>query len=296
MRHVLTAIGLATLSVGAMAMGGGGSSAPSASVPQYDAAAEYRKGQTAFSAGDFKAASAAFDKVVAVAPKDANAHYLGGVSRARMGDNKGAVRLLTRAVKLDRSMTSAWRELGIAQARAGDKGKAQATIANLQARATTCGTCAEATTLKGAIDAISAALNGTPAAALPSSLLLASNGDARYLEAVSLINEKRYDDAIASLNAARASFGPHPDILTYLGFANRKLKRFDVAEDFYQQALAAAPDHRGAKEYYGELMVERGDLSGAKAMLAALDAQCRFGCAEAEELRRWVSAGRSPHS
>jgi Tfp pilus assembly protein PilF len=113
---------------------------------------------------------------------------------------------------------------------------------------------------------------------------------------VSLINEKRYDDAIVSLNKSRESFGPHPDILTYLGFANRKLKRFDVAEDYYRQALSTAPDHRGAKEYFGELMVERGDLASAKAMLASLDAQCRFGCAEAEELRLWVSAGRSPHS
>ena len=41
-------------------------------------------------------------------------------------------------------------------------------------------------------------------------------------------------------SSARATaFGAHPDILTYLGFANRKLGRFDVAEDYYRQALAA---------------------------------------------------------
>jgi hypothetical protein len=43
-------------------------------------------------------------------------------------------------------------------------------------------------------------------------------------------------------------------------------------------------------------MVERGDLAGAKVMLARLDRQCHFGCAEAEELRRWIAAGHSPHS
>ncbi len=293
-----TAMLLATASHAAGGGGGGMSSMPSASVPQYDAAAEYRTGQAAYSAGDFKAAATAFDRVISVAPKDANAHYLGGVSKARLGDNKGAARLLTKAVKLDRTMTSAWRELGIVQARGGDKGKAEATIANLQARAATCGSCAEAPSLKDAIDAITAVLSGTPAASRETSLLFASAeaGDARYLEAVSLINETRYEEAIVSLGKARESFGPHPDILTYLGFANRKLKRFDVAEDYYRQALGLAPDHRGAKEYFGELMVERGDLAGAKAMLASLDAQCRFGCAEAEELRLWISAGRSPHS
>ena len=67
-----------------------------------------------------------------------------------------------------------------------------------------------------------------------------------------------------SLNAARATFGPHPDVLTYLGFANRKLGRFEAAETYYRAALAAAPEHRGATEYYGELMAERGDLEGAE--------------------------------
>jgi Tfp pilus assembly protein PilF len=81
-----------------------------------------------------------------------------------------------------------------------------------------------------------------------------------------------------------------------LGFANRKLGRFEIAEDYYRQALASAPQHRGATEYYGELMVERGDISGAQQMLARLEAQCSFGCAEADELRRWIDAKRAPAS
>ena len=61
-------------------------------------------------------------------------------------------------------------------------------------------------------------------------------------------------------------------------------------------ALAVAPEHKGATEYYGELMVERGNIAGARAMLARLDSLCTFGCAEADELRRWIEAGRSPAS
>jgi hypothetical protein len=38
-------------------------------------------------------------------------------------------------------------------------------------------------------------------------------------------------------------------------------------------------------------MIERGDIAGAKRMLAKLDSICTFGCAEAEDLRRWIANG-----
>ena len=116
------------------------------------------------------------------------------------------------------------------------------------------------------------------------------------MRAVSLINERRYDEAMASLDRAEAAFGPHPDILTYKGYTWRKLGQLDKAEAFYRQALAMAPGHRGATEYYGELKVIRGDMAGARAMLAKLDGQCAFGCAEAEDLRRWIERGGDPAS
>ena len=122
----------------------------------------------------------------------------------------------------------------------------------------------------------------------------AKAGDTAYLQAVGLINEKKYQEAIDELQRARTTFGAHPDILTYLGFANRKLRRYDIAENYYRQALSAAPNHKGATEYYGELLVERGDMVGAKRMLAKLDNLCTFGCAEADELRRWVEVKGEP--
>ena len=36
--------------------------------------------------------------------------------------------------------------------------------------------------------------------------------------------------------AALWTAGPHPDVLTYLGFANRKLKHYDAAEAYYREA------------------------------------------------------------
>lgn len=280
--------------------GGGGGSMPSQSAPQYDPAEEYRKGVAAMQVKDFKTAKRAFDRVVSAAPKDANAQYLAGLSRTSLGDYKGARKFLEKAVKLDPKQVSAHRELGMTYAKLGDKAKAQGTVTSLKSALAACSTAACAQATQSAIDDVSAALNGTMKTSLradaPLVFATAAQGDGQYLAAVALINEKRYEDAIATLYAAQTAFGPHPDVLTYLGFANRKLGRFDVAESYYRQALAAAPKHRGATEYFGELMVERGDLAGARKMLAKLENQCRFGCAEADELRRWITAGRAPQS
>jgi len=305
MRVLIPVLALALFNAPAYAAGGGGgggmSSAPSASAPQYDAAAEYRTGVAALQAKDFKAAKAAFDHALSVAPRDANSQYMAGVARTGLGDLKGARKFYAKAVKTDAKMIAAWRDLGVTDGQLGDKAKAQETLAAIQAQRIACTeTCPQAAALKEADEAVAAALARTPtAAAVPSgALLFASSGfgDSQYLAAVALINDRNYEQAIAALQSAQQAFGAHPDILTYLGFANRKLGRFDIAEGYYRAALAVAPSHRGATEYFGELMVERRDMAGARRMLARLDAQCRFGCTEAEELRAWISVGHSPHS
>jgi hypothetical protein len=37
-------------------------------------------------------------------------------------------------------------------------------------------------------------------------------------------------------------------------------------------------------------------MVGARHMLAKLETTCRFGCAQADELRRWIVAGKQPSS
>ncbi len=304
MRSLLLAS--ATLSVPTVLYGfdgGGGSmgSAPSLSVPQVDAAAEYRKGVDALQAQRYAEAKKAFTHVLGVAPRDANANYLAGLASAGLGDLKGARRHYERAVKSDPAMVAARQELGATYVKLGDTQKAQAELASLNAMAEKCGeTCAKAADLKAAVAAVNAAIAAGPQARLQTrpGLLFAhaGSGDRTYLEAVGLINERRYEEAISKLEAARAAFGQHPDILTYLGFANRKLGRYELAETYYNQALKVAPDHKGATEYFGELMVERGDKAGATKMLAKLERICTFGCAEADELRQWIENGPSDAS
>lgn len=273
--------------------GGGGGGAPSASTPAYDPAAEYQLGTAAFRAGDFKKAAGHFRKVVSAIPKEANAQYLLGASYIGLGDFKKAAKPLEQAVKYDGKMIEARRDLGIAQARLGQADKARLQLDALTAMQAGCGGgCTDAAKLADAIAKVQAALS-SPQAALhyrPAVVLGdAGAADASYVTAVGLINEARYEAAIALLGDARRAAGPHPDILTYLGFAHRKMQRFDTAEGYYRAALAIAPDHRGALEYYGELKLERGNVAGAKAHLARLEAICGFGCNEADELRRRIA-------
>ena len=280
---------------------GGGMTSPSISAPDFDAAAEYRRGIEALKANRFADARKSFNRVLGVIPNDANVNFLAGMADAGLNDLKSAAKHYEKAVKADGKLIAAQQELGVTYAKLGDKAKAQATLDRLNKFNADCaGTCKDAANIKEAIDAVQAALAQPGQAMLQTNppLLFASAkaGDAAYLEAVGLINQHRYDDAIAALQRARTSFGAHPDILTYLGFANRKLHHYDVAEGYYRQALTADPTHLGATEYYGELMVERGNLTGAMAMLAKLDKWCTFGCAQADELRRWIDERGQPAS
>lgn len=275
--------------------GGGGGGAPSGSTEQYDPAAEYQAGIAALSASKFADARRAFDRVLSVVPNDANTTYLAAVASDGMGKPKDAKRYYERTIRIDKNRTDAHRGLALALVKLGDKDKAQGELDFLKAAAAKCaGTCASTADLDSAIKDVTAALAGQEvsfAVPLPGG---GAAGDVIYAEAVSLINRHQYDAALASLYRAGWNFGPHPDVLTYLGYTNRKMGHLDRAEAYYRQALAIAPRHRGALEYYGELKVERGDLAGARANLARLEQICRFGCYESEELQRWITKGHDP--
>lgn len=294
----------AVTGVGALAAGsgggGGGMSMPSASAPSYDPAAEYAKAVAAIQAKDYKTAARSAQRVTDAAPKSVDGWKLLGVAQAGSENWKGARKAYERAIKLSPDDLPSRAGLGLALANLKDP-KAQEQLDWLKAKASDCNVGCDAGTLRALTGQVEkamtggAATTGQPSAALErGSLLFSAAGDQAYVQAVSLINEKRYDEALAELDAARAAFGPHPDILTYQGYTWRKKGQFDRAEGYYKQALSIAPDHRGATEYYGELKVERGDTAGAKQMLAKLDRICAYGCAEAEELRRWIDAGHEP--
>jgi tetratricopeptide (TPR) repeat protein len=305
MKHVLlafTALASLSLTGSVFAAGGGGggsmmpSEMPSVSAPRYDAAKEYQKGTDALNANDFKAANTAFNHVLEVAPRDLNTLILAAFTKSKLEDFKGARDTYKKAIAVDKNNIKATEGLAIAYYALGDKDNGAKTYDTLKQRATACAdTCAEAAQLKSSLTAIETAANapGKQSFLERPALLLgdAKAADSAYVTAVAEINEARYTDALVSLAKTQDVLGPHPDVLTYIGYTYRKMGQYDKAENYYQQALTIAPNHIGATEYYGELKVERGDIKGAKEMLAKLDKLCAFGCVEAEDLRRWIAQG-----
>ena len=92
-----------------------------------------------------------------------------------------------------------------------------------------------------------------------------SAGDfiAGYHAAYALI----YDDAdyaggIAALRAL--NHDNNPDVANLLGYASRKLGRYDDAKFWYERALAADPNHSLTWSYYGMWHAEQGNLLKAK--------------------------------
>ena len=275
----------------------GGGGMPSMTGPSFNPAAEYKKGLDALDANNFKDAAKSFDKVLAAAPKNVQTLVADGYAHAGMQDYSGARDVYKKALNVDANQIMARRGLALALVSLGDKDGASKELDTLKARAQTCnGSCSDASDLNAAVTAVEAAMGapgGKQSSSAPASLLFASanSGDRAYVAAIAYVNDHNYPKALKALERAETAFGPHPDVLTYIGYTNRKMGRYDVAERYYREALAIAPNHRGATEYYGELKVERGDIKGAKLMLAKLDGLCSFGCVDAEVLRQWIAKG-----
>ena len=275
--------------------GGSGSSAPSSSGPSYDPVEEYREGVEHLKAGDYKKAERAFKRVAKVAKKDANTQYMLGLSHFGQEELKPAARAFNKAIKYDAKLYQAYGKLGYVHLKTDNEDKAGDVLSKLQTASSECASvCPEAQDIANAITEIEAAQNAseqTETSQLNSIVQPASleTGDVLYSEAIRLINLGEYDRAIAELRSAGEILGPHPDVLTYLGFAHRQ--KGDKAEAFtyYEAALTIAPDHLSANEYLGEFYVQLGDLDRAQAQLDKLNTLCPFGCAQTEELEKWIA-------
>ncbi len=102
--------------------------------------------------------------------------------------------------------------------------------------------------------------------------------ESRYAYGSWLAKTGRYGEAIEALSLVQDKDDPR--VLNYLGYANRKLGRFEVGLGYYRQALAADPDYVKAREYLGEayLVLNKPDL--AKEQLGEIGTRCGKGCEE----------------
>ena len=140
-----------------------------------------------------------------------------------------------------------------------------------------------------------AATGGTLALSSGSSSGGSSSSDAQeqYEDAEDAVEDGDYPTAIGLLKKVIATFDDDADALNLLGFSHRKLGELAVAFDYYQRALAADPDHKGANEYLGELYLEMGNVDAAEGQLEKLEALCGTDCEESEELRESIAAKKN---
>jgi len=82
----------------------------------------------------------------------------------------------------------------------------------------------------------------------------------------------------------------HADVYNLYAFTSRKTGDRKTAATYYAKALELDPKHRGALEYQGEMFVESGDMTKARANLAQLATLCPSGCEEREDLEKAIKA------
>jgi tetratricopeptide (TPR) repeat protein len=95
--------------------------------------------------------------------------------------------------------------------------------------------------------------------------------------------------AISILTSVALRDDRNADIQNYLGYAYRRLRQLDPAFKHYQQALALNLRHRSAHEHLGEAYLVVGDLTSAKAQLAALERICLIPCDEYGDLEQAIA-------
>jgi tetratricopeptide (TPR) repeat protein len=92
--------------------------------------------------------------------------------------------------------------------------------------------------------------------------LIYDQGD--YVGGIAALRELGYDD--------------NADVATLLGYASRKLGRYDDAKFWYERALAADPDHAVTWSYYGMWQAEQGNVLKAKDDLEKVRLICGTDC------------------
>ncbi len=100
---------------------------------------------------------------------------------------------------------------------------------------------------------------------------------AGYHAAYALVYDKGdYHAGIAALRAL--GYDDNADVATLIGYASRKLGRYDDAKTWYERALAADPNHAVTWSYYGMWHAEQGNVLKAKDDLEKVRLICGTDC------------------
>jgi tetratricopeptide (TPR) repeat protein len=98
-----------------------------------------------------------------------------------------------------------------------------------------------------------------------------------WRQAFALIYDKAdYVDGIAVLRSM--GYDDNADVATLIGYASRKLGRYDDAKVWYDRALAADPNHALTWSYYGMWQAEQGNILKAQDDLEKVKSICGTEC------------------
>lgn len=114
--------------------------------------------------------------------------------------------------------------------------------------------------------------------------------DRAMRESREAVKKQQWERAVALLQPYLQAQPQDADGHNLLAFSLRKLGRHGESETAYDRALAIDPNHLGAHEYRGELMLLLGRREQAIVHLQALERLCGLQCEEYLELRRALDA------
>jgi len=104
-----------------------------------------------------------------------------------------------------------------------------------------------------------------------------------YKAARALVLDGRYEEAITAFKAL--DHDESAEVANYIGYASRKLGRYDDAKIWYERALAADPNHVRTWQYYGMWQVEQGNVLKAEDFLEKIRLICGTTCQEYQDLK-----------
>jgi tetratricopeptide (TPR) repeat protein len=107
-------------------------------------------------------------------------------------------------------------------------------------------------------------------------------------KAYALVYDKGdYVGGIAVLRSM--GFDDNADVATLIGYASRKLGRYDDAKLWYDRALAADPNHALTWSYYGMWHAEQGNILKAEDDLEKVKSICGTQCREYTMLKAAIN-------
>jgi len=113
-----------------------------------------------------------------------------------------------------------------------------------------------------------------------------------YRTARAMILDGQYEAGIAAMHAL--GHDEHPDVANYIGYANRKLGRYEDSKIWYEAALKADPNHARTWSYYGMWHAEQGNRLKAEDYLQKVKLICGSeDCTEFKQLREVIDGKAS---